>query len=252
MSAPPSARTASAPLTPARKARERDVPPQLVHDPHETRLRLLDAAEALFAEHGYKGVSLRTITGKAGVNLAAAHYHFRNKEGLYRAVFERRVGPMNTERDTLLAACVAAEAQTGALDVAAVLDAFIGPSLRVGALPGGETFRRLSGRAAADPSPEVRRVVYELYDPVAMRFVEVLTRACPHLTREDLFWRLACAYGAMMYVRADSGRLQRLLGDDLSMADSAAAMHHLIPMLTAGFALPSLSAPPAEKKKKAK
>ncbi|MEP9377179.1 TetR/AcrR family transcriptional regulator [Aquabacter sp. CN5-332] len=221
-----------------------------VHDPNETRLRLLDTAEQLFAEHGFNGVSMRTITGNAGVNLAAAHYHFRSKEGLYRAVFERRVHPMNEEREQLLQACLDEEARTGALDPAAVLDAFIGPAIRVSTSPGAENFRRLSGRASADPSPEVRRVVYELYDVVAARFVDLLARACPHLTREDLFWRLACAYGAMMYVRADSGRLQQLLGDEFTMSDSAAAMQHLIPVLSAGFALPSLSKPSGKKRKK--
>ncbi len=215
--------------------------PTPTHDPNETRVRLLDAAELLFAEHGFNGVSMRTITSAAGVNLAAAHYHFRNKEGLYRAVFERRVGPMSMERDQLLDALLAEEARTGKLDPAAVLDAFIGPAIRISNSPGAENFRRLSGRSAADPSPEVRRVVYELYDVSAIRFVEILARACPHLTREDLFWRLTCAYGAMMYVRADSGRMQQLLGSEFIMSDSAAAMHHLIPVLTAGFALPSLS-----------
>ncbi|WP_164738514.1 TetR/AcrR family transcriptional regulator [Aquabacter cavernae] len=220
-----------------------DAAPTGAYDPAETRNRLLDKAEALFAEHGFNGVSMRTITGAAGVNLAAAHYHFQSKEGLYRAVFARRVGPMNMEREELLRACLAEEERTGRMDPAAVLDAFIGPAIRVSNEPGADNFRRLSGRSAADPSPEVRRVVYELYDQVAVRFVDLLARACPHLTREDLFWRLACAYGAMMYVRADSGRLQRLLGDEFTMSDSAAAMRHLIPVLTAGFTLPSLAVP---------
>jgi AcrR family transcriptional regulator len=187
------------------------------HDPAETRSRLLDAAEQLFAEHGFNGVSMRTITGTAGVNLAAAHYHFQGKEGLYRAVFERRVVPMNEERARLLQACLDEEARTGQLDPSAVLD------------------------ASADPSPEARRTIYELYDTVAARFVDILARACPHLAKEDLFWRLACIYGAMMYVRADSGRLQQLLGSEYSMADSSAAMHHIIPVLAAGLAVPSLA-----------
>lgn len=214
-------------------------------DPGETRARLLDTAEEMFAEFGFNGVSMRAITGKAGVNLAAAHYHFGSKEGLYRAVFARRVGPMNEEREHLLQACLDAVAEGGAPDPAAVLDAFIGPAIRISASPGAENFRRLSGRASTDPSPEVRRVVYELYDTVAARFVDILSRACPHLSREDMFWRLSCAYGAMMYVRADSGRLQRLLGSEFDMSDSAAAMRHLIPFLTAGFAQPSIAAPPA-------
>jgi AcrR family transcriptional regulator len=212
---------------------------------NETRLHLLDAAEELFAEHGYHGVSLREITRKAGVNIASANYHFSNKDGLYRAVFERRVEPMNQERNRLLAACVEEQKRTGRLDPSAILEAFIEPALRVSNLPGAENFRKLSGRAATDPSPAARKVVYELYDVAARRFVDLLAQATPHLTREDLFWRLTCIYGAMMYVRADSGRLQQLVGYEFRMDDSGAAMRHLLPFLTAGLNLPSFSAPMA-------
>lgn len=51
-----------------------------------TRKRVLQAAERLFADHGYKETSVRAIVTKAGVNQAAINYHFRSKEGLYREV----------------------------------------------------------------------------------------------------------------------------------------------------------------------
>ena len=50
----------------------------------ETREKILDAAEALFAEHGFEGASMRMITARAGVNLAAVNYHFGSKENLLR------------------------------------------------------------------------------------------------------------------------------------------------------------------------
>ena len=57
----------------------------------DTRTRLLDAAERLFAERTYSETSLRAITTAAGANLAAVNYHFGSKERLFRAVFHRRV-----------------------------------------------------------------------------------------------------------------------------------------------------------------
>lgn len=207
---------------------------------NEAQDRLLDAAEKLFAEHGFHGVSLRTITTEADVNLAAANYYFRTKEGLFRAVFERRVGPMNAERDRLLNE---AFARAGGNPPSAedVIRAFLEPAIRVSSSPGAEMFRKLSGRSSVDPSIEVRRIVYELYDPISIRFVDALRLSCPHLSREDLFWRVSCIYGAMMYVRADNGRLQRLFGDDLNMADSEAALRHIIPFLTAGMTIPAVT-----------
>src|SRR5262245_63822410 len=63
-----------------------------------TRNKILDAAERLFAEHGYTAVSMRSITAAAGVNVAAIHFHFASKEALFEAIFNRRVQPINAAR----------------------------------------------------------------------------------------------------------------------------------------------------------
>src|SRR4029453_7506295 len=68
-----------------------------------TRHKILDAAEKLFARQGFESTSLRSIIASASVNLAAIHYHFRSKEGLIRAVIERRFAPVNDECLRLLA-----------------------------------------------------------------------------------------------------------------------------------------------------
>src|SRR3990172_510607 len=74
-------------------ARLRALKPQ-----NETRTRILDAAEELFMLHGFGGTSMRLLTSRAGVNLAAVNYHFGSKDALIEAVFRRRLDPMNTER----------------------------------------------------------------------------------------------------------------------------------------------------------
>jgi AcrR family transcriptional regulator len=52
-----------------------------------TRRRLLEAALEVFAREGYRKATIQQICGRAGANIAAAHYHFGGKEGLYAAVF---------------------------------------------------------------------------------------------------------------------------------------------------------------------
>ena len=64
----------------------------------DTKTRILDAAENLFAARGYHNTSLREITKEAGVNLAAVNYHFGSKEALLRAVIKRRLVPLNQVR----------------------------------------------------------------------------------------------------------------------------------------------------------
>jgi len=52
----------------------------------QTRERLLDAAEQLFARRGYQGTSLREVAARVGVRPFTVQHHFGSKRGLYEAV----------------------------------------------------------------------------------------------------------------------------------------------------------------------
>src|SRR5271163_2452865 len=67
-----------------------------------TRQRLIDAALAVFGEYGFDGASTRTLADRAGANLAAIPYHFRSKEGLYRAAAQYIVDRMSGQMAPLL------------------------------------------------------------------------------------------------------------------------------------------------------
>lgn len=59
----------------------------------DAQLAILDAAERLFATHGFAGTTIKAIGQQAGVNPALLYYYYSDKSALYRAVIERRVGP---------------------------------------------------------------------------------------------------------------------------------------------------------------
>ena len=63
----------------------------------DTAERILDAAEALFSEKGFAETSLRNITTKANVILAAVNYHFGSKKSLIQAVFARYLAPFSEQ-----------------------------------------------------------------------------------------------------------------------------------------------------------
>ena len=67
-----------------------------------TKTRIMDVAEHLFATRGVSGTSIRNITSRAKVNLAAVHYHFGSKESVLEAVVSRRLDPLTAERSALL------------------------------------------------------------------------------------------------------------------------------------------------------
>ncbi|HEY8524850.1 MAG TPA: helix-turn-helix domain-containing protein [Acidimicrobiales bacterium] len=91
----------------------------------DTRLRLIETAERLFAERGVNGVSLREIGAAAGQrNTGAVRYHFGSKAGLIDAVFRHRMEPINARREAVLAALDASGRGT---DVRGLAEAFLYP-----------------------------------------------------------------------------------------------------------------------------
>lgn len=114
----------------------------------DTKQRILDAAEQLFAEHGFDGASLRAITGIAGVNLAAVNYHFKSKESLIQAVLARKLGPINQRRLALLDA-YEADAGSKPVPLEKIVHAMIGPMVRPVPAAGGMSFGTVSQTLAA-------------------------------------------------------------------------------------------------------
>src|SRR5579883_3052628 len=74
----------------------------MIARPVDTKTKILDAAEKLFAQNGFDATSLRDITTEAEVNLAAVNYHFQSKDSLIDAVIARRIEPVNRKRLELL------------------------------------------------------------------------------------------------------------------------------------------------------
>ena len=168
----------------------------------DTKSRILDAAETLFIDCGYEAMSLRQITSRAEVNLAAVNYHFGSKETLIHSVLSRRLDRLNQERLKLLDRF---DAMLGArLTCEHVLGAMFIPALRLSrdSQEGGKAFLRLLGRAYTDPSAFIRDFLNAHYESVAMRFFDAFQRALPHLPREELGWRLHFAIGALSGVLA--------------------------------------------------
>jgi AcrR family transcriptional regulator len=214
----------------------------------DTRERILCAAEALFMEQGYAATSLRVITAKARVNLAAVNYHFGSKQALIREVFERRLGPLNAARIAQLDKLE--EAAGGQpLAVEQVIEAIIAPSLHVSQAPlaGGAVFLRLLGRAFSEPADTLREILPAQYRQVVIRFKQSLMRSLPELPDQELTWRMHFMFGTLSYTMAGNDALKLIATCNLEGGDDAqAVMRRLIPFLAAGLQAP-LPALPTER-----
>ena len=118
----------------------------------ETRERLLKAAERLFADRGFKKVTVRDICRAARANVAAVNYHFGDKLGLYREVMQSAIDRMRGTNDEarLAGAGQPAEEQ---------LRRYIAIFVRRILTPGNDTIHRLINREMHDPTPALDALI---------------------------------------------------------------------------------------------
>lgn len=163
----------------------------------DTKTRIMDVAERLFAEQGYEATSLRDITGEADANLASVNYHFQSKEGLLSAIIERYTGPVNQERLQALDA-IEARAGDGPPDLEELHRAFLEPAFNR-ARRTGASFMRLAGRLHSETNEQIRSLFLEHFREVAKRYGKAFHRALPHLDESEVQLRTHFLVGAMAH-----------------------------------------------------
>ena len=205
-----------------------------------TKVRILDAAESLFMEHGFEATSLRAITAAGDVNLAAVNYPFGTKEELFQAVLTRRLDPMNQDRVALLTR-LESDTAPNPLSCEKILMALFVPALTLARDPerGGKNFLRLLGRAYADPAPFIRQFLSEQYAAMIARFKDAFGRALPNLPRKELSWRLHFIMGALSYTLAGTDALKLIAElNPLESDNDEILLRRLAPFLLAGLLAP--------------
>lgn len=190
--------------------------------PHRgTKQRLLDAAELLFAAHGFEGTSMRAITQAADTSLSAANYHFGSKQALIEAALVRRIEPLNSRR---LEAIDALEKSSEGIDsVEALLTAFLQPGFAVQreSSEAGRRLREVAARFSADPHEIVSKLKFELFAPVIGRYLDALERALPDRTREELALDFQFFLGVMIHVMSGKNVFSRDDAAPVPYADEA-------------------------------
>jgi AcrR family transcriptional regulator len=204
-----------------------------VNSSASTKERILASAEALFAQRGFEGASLRQLTAAAGVNLAAVNYHFGSKDKLVEEVFKRRLDQLNARRMAALKQ-VAGLSETTLEDV---LGAFIRPALDLSHDGGGSLFMRVLARAFAEHDDSLRKFLSDNYGHVMRQFTTEFARLLPHLSKEELYWRIDLVTGALTHAMSGFGIIQRKsdVSETVHREQTAA---HLIRFSAAGLSAP--------------
>ena len=207
----------------------------MAKDTQPTRERILDAAEELFAQKGYQGVSVRQIMSKAEADVSLAYYHFKSKQDVFDQVMLRRVEHLNAIR---LAALEAVEQRhpDDAPTVEEIIDAFTHPLLDVLATEHDEWKYYFQLIAQINNSPEWGgELMTRYFDPLVRRFIEALRKALPDSRDEDLFWSYHFLSGALTLTFAETGRIDNLSEGICRSSDMASINERLPRFLAAGF-----------------
>jgi AcrR family transcriptional regulator len=200
----------------------------------ERRQAILDVAEALFADNGIAGTSVRSILATAGANVAAVHYHFGSKENLVEEVFRRRAEKIARERIVGLKRALADPDKTWRLE--RIVRAFLESGFTGGDTPeSAAQFARLRARISTEDSDLARRLLSDCFDASSQQFLAAFSTALPELNAEEIAWRFHTMLGVMVYTMANPGRIQTLTGGTCDPSDYLAAVDHLVPIVAAMF-----------------
>lgn len=174
--------------------------------PEDRRGAILHTAQRLFAARGFHGVSIRDIAQEAKVPLALVGYHFGPKLALYHAIFREHANYIQTRLHNLALAQL--HAPPGQLLVE-IVKAFVLPVLELAQSPDGRSFLRLLARGMSEQLEEDTPIIEELFDPLALAFIEALSRARPQAKRQTVAWCYQFALGALIHHVTDE-RILRL------------------------------------------
>ena len=201
-----------------------------------TRAAILDAAERVFANHGFDGATVRCIAEAAAVNQGLIHYHFDSKERLYAEVFARRATDIN-ERRTERLEWLFAEARPGVPSLEKVIEALLRPTIELGRDParGGRHYAKLLAAAANATDLRSIRLIRRQYDGIATQFIDAIRRVLPGIGRADAVWGYLSAIGIAIPLMARTGRAAELSDGICDDEDVASVLDRTVVFICAGL-----------------
>ncbi|MCW8092205.1 TetR/AcrR family transcriptional regulator [Alteromonas sp. ASW11-130] len=197
----------------------------------KTKVRILNAAEMLFAEQGFQQTSMRQITSQAEVNLASVNYHFGNKKNLIQSVLKRYFDDLMP-----LVECALNSAQN--TSIRAVLEKLIEPVMSLNELrPGGtEIFVKLLGHGYNETQGHLRRFIMTHYGSTISKLTVLIQSCLPSVEDEELFWRLHFALGSFVFSMSSSQALKEIAASDFhQQVNIEDVIRHLIPFVSCGI-----------------
>lgn len=202
----------------------------------DTTDKILQAASSLFAEQGFNDTTLRQITARAGVNLAAVNYHFGSKERLILALADASVEPLVLYLEKVLAERLALAPQRLSLDelIEMLMRALL--HTQRSSPEGLSVFMRLLDLAYMGRQQALRDHLVERFGARLQLFLQHLRQDSAPMADDEFFWRLHFLLGSVIFTLANFQTLVTIEKQALDLdAEIEQTLHRLVPVLAGGF-----------------
>jgi AcrR family transcriptional regulator len=193
--------------------------------PDETRTRLLEAGAELFAAQGFHGTTVREITERARVNLAAGHYHFGSKRELYLEVFRTHFARVRDELRRRGAAPDRAQlAHLSPHQAAAVLRERIRAMVDQVIASTPALAPLLMQREMADPTEALPVIVREFIRPMMDELEDIVARLASDLDEAGVTRSAMSIVGQVLFYQFAKPAVLRVLGEPRYTQEMAGAV----------------------------
>ncbi|PIE25353.1 MAG: TetR family transcriptional regulator [Neptuniibacter caesariensis] len=202
-----------------------------------TPASIVNAAEVLFAEQGFAETTVRQITRRADVNLAAINYHFGSKKGLIQAVAEKFLSPLCRELEDMLHQRQAAT-DAGQITLDELLEMLMRALLTINRenLNALAVFMRLLELSYMKNQEELREFLIDRYSFKLRPFIELLRVDSTPMEDSEFFWRLHFMLGSITFTLSNINTLFALEKKEFEHgAEVEKILHRMIPVLSAGL-----------------
>ena len=196
--------------------------------------KLLDAAEALFAENGFERTSVRDITTGAECNVAAVNYYFGNKENLYIEVFRRVMRMLRDIRVNGINQLMSERGSEVTLDelLTVFAELFIKPLVDQSR---GGNLMKLWMREIVDHRLGHRMLIEELVQPVTKAILGALLTVCPNLDKGHAAMSVQSMIAQLSHVSCAHEIFVGAGPDELPLLDINRAVEHIVKFSAAGI-----------------
>ncbi len=203
-------------------------------DSDDCQVRMLRAAEKLFAEKGFAGTSVRDITKAGNCNVAAVNYHFGGKENLYIEVFRIHLAKMREVR--IKSIIDSADQSRGAVSLERLIRGFsIAFIESLTHSTDGTLFCDLMTREMLDPHLPQNMFSEDYVHPIQVSFLEVLRQIYPNLKPEISMRCVFSLVGQLRHLVMAKSLLSNGNEENSLFPDMSNVIDHIVRFSVAGF-----------------